>query len=174
MNVPEPRTPGTYRIALVCLGNICRSPMADVVLAARLAEAGLDETVEVASAGTGDWHVDEPMDERAAALLTAEGYDAERHRARQVDASWLQDHDLLLAMDQVNLTDLRALDPTGVAAADGRLRLFRDFDPVRPGTDVPDPYFGGDAGFRDVLEMVERTAAVLAAAVADVVRRTDA
>lgn len=172
--MPEPRTPGRYRVALVCLGNICRSPMADVVLAARVADAGLGDVVEVASAGTGEWHVGEPMDERAAALLTEEGYDAARHRARQVEAGWLDDYDLLLAMDQVNLTDLLGLDQTSAAAADGRLRLFREFDPVRPGGDVPDPYYGGESGFRDVLEMVERTAEVLATSIADVLRRTDA
>ena len=78
--------PGRYRIALVCLGNICRSPMAHVVLEQRLAEAGLDDRVEVASSGTGGWHVGDPMDERAAATLAAAGYDPSRHRARQYDA----------------------------------------------------------------------------------------
>lgn len=169
--VPEPRTPGRYRIALICLGNICRSPMADVVLQARVNEAGLGATVEVISAGTGDWHVGEPMDRRAAALLTEEGYDAERHRAQQVDATWLGVQDLLLAMDGANLEDLQALDASGAAVAGGRVRLFRDFDPVRPGSDVPDPYYGGESGFRDVLEMVERTATVLMAAIADVLER---
>lgn len=172
MDVPAPRTPGRYRIALVCLGNICRSPMADVVLASRIAAAGLAEQVQVVSAGTGSWHVGEPMDERAAALLTKEGYDAQHHRARQIAASWLDEQDLLLAMDATNLSDLRALAPSGAAAQDGRVRLFRDFDPVRPGSDVPDPYYGGDSGFRDVLEMVERTCDVLVTAIEDALRRT--
>lgn len=149
---PPPRTPGRYRIALVCLGNICRSPMADVVLSARVADAGLDDVVEVVSAGTGGWHAGEPMDRRAAALLTAEGYDASRHRAQQVRASWLDTYDLVLAMDDANLADLRALGPADPA----RVRLFRDFDPEGTG-EVPDPYYGGDAGFRDVLALVERT-----------------
>ena len=83
MRLPEAQVPGRYRIELVCLGNICRSPMAHVVLEARLAEAGLDDRVEVTSSGTGDWHVGKPMDRRAAATLTAAGYDATRHRARQ-------------------------------------------------------------------------------------------
>ena len=164
--LPPPRTPGRYRVALVCLGNICRSPMADVVLAARVADAGLDDIVEVVSAGTGNWHAGEPMDRRAAALLTSEGYDASRHRAQQVLATWLDDHDLVLAMDHDNLDDLRALGDADPA----RLRLFRDFDPEEPGGDVPDPYFGGEAGFRDVLAMVERTAAALSDAIAEVVR----
>jgi len=161
--VPAPRHPGRYRIAVVCLGNICRSPMADVVLVDRVAAAGLDDRVEVVSAGTGDWHVGEPMDHRAAALLTAQGYDASRHRAQQVLASWLDEHDLVLAMDRDNLRALRALGDADPA----RVRLFRDFDPDEPGGEVPDPYFGGEAGFHAVLAMVERTSDALVAAVAD-------
>lgn len=158
---PPPRSPGQYRIALVCLGNICRSPMADVVLATRVAEAGVDDRVAVVSAGTGDWHAGDPMDHRAAALLTAEGYDASRHRAQQVLASWLDEQDLVLAMDRDNLRDLRALGEADPA----RVRLFRDFDPEEPGGEVPDPYYGGDAGFRTVLAMVERTSEALVTAV---------
>ena len=162
-DVPAPRFPGRYRVALVCLGNICRSPRADVVLSARLADAGLAERVEVTSSGTGDWHVGHPMDERAAATLTRAGYDATRHRAQQFAADWLEDRDLVLAMDTANLADVRAAGP---ATPDGRVRLFRDFDPVGPGGDVPDPYYGGDAGFEEVLAMVERTADTLVTALA--------
>ncbi|WP_278258472.1 low molecular weight protein-tyrosine-phosphatase [Nocardioides convexus] len=164
--LPAPRTPGRYRIALVCLGNICRSPMAHVVLAARVADAGLDDRVAVVSAGTGDWHVGGPMDRRAAALLTAEGYDASRHRAQQVLPSWLEEHDLVLAMDADNLRDLRAL--ASAEPDPERLRRFRDLDPDGPG-DVPDPYYGGDDGFRDVLAMVERTAEAIVEEVAALV-----
>jgi protein-tyrosine phosphatase len=95
-----------YRIAVVCLGNICRSPMAAVVLADRVADAGLAELVEVVSAGTGPWHVGEPMDDRAAARLTSAGYDATRHRARQLDASWFESCDLVLVMDTQNHHDV--------------------------------------------------------------------
>jgi protein-tyrosine phosphatase len=157
--LPPPRTPGRYRIALVCLGNICRSPMADVVLTDRIASAGLDDRVTVVSSGTGDWHVGQPMDRRAAALLTTEGYDASAHRAQQVRPSWLTDCDLLLAMDRDNLADLLALATEEVDPA--RVRLFGDFDPVEPGAEVPDPYFGDGAGFPVVLAMVERTADAL-------------
>jgi protein-tyrosine phosphatase len=156
--LPRPRTPGRYRIALVCLGNICRSPMADVVLNDRVAAAGLADRVEVVSSGTGDWHVGQPMDRRAAALLTREGYDASAHRAQQVQRSWLTEHDLLLAMDRQNLRDLRALGGAGAGGEPDRVRLFRDFDPVEPGAEVPDPYYGGEDGFPTVLAMVERTA----------------
>lgn len=152
--VPAPRgTP--YRIAFVCLGNICRSPMADVVLTRLVEEAGLAGLVEVSSSGTGGWHVGQPMDPRAAAELTAAEYDATTHRARQVEPSW-RDQDLVLAMDAENLRSL-----TGGRGAEDRVRLFRSFDPlVTEGAnppDVPDPYYGGDEGFAEVLAMVERT-----------------
>jgi len=157
--LPVPREPGRYRIALVCLGNICRSPMAHVVLEARLADAGLGDLVEVTSSGTGDWHVGNPMDRRAAATLTAAGYDATRHRARQYAATSARHVDLVLAMDHDNLRDLGGVSP--------RVMLFRDFDPVGTGGDVPDPYYGGDAGFEEVLTMVERTSASLAGLLAE-------
>ncbi|HYH35045.1 MAG TPA: low molecular weight protein-tyrosine-phosphatase [Nocardioides sp.] len=154
--LPPARTPGRYRVALVCLGNICRSPMAHVVLEERLAAAGLGDVVEVTSSGTGGWHEGRPMDERAAATLAAAGHDPSRHRARTFDAGWHDEHDLVLAMDATNLRD--------VGGAGERTRLFRDFDPVDPGGDVPDPYYGGPAGFEEVLRMVERTSTALVAA----------
>ncbi len=150
--LPAPRAPGRYRVGLVCLGNICRSPTADVVLSAKVAAAGLDDVVEVDSCGTGGWHVGAPMDERAAATLRAAGYDGSAHRARQYAASWPGAHDVVLAMDAQNLTDL--------GGRSERVLLLRDLDPERPagqlGADVPDPYYGGNDGFREVLAMVER------------------
>lgn len=156
MSLPAPRgTP--YRIGFVCLGNICRSPMADVILTDLVESAGLAAKVEVTSCGTGDWHLGGPMDPRAAAQLLAEGYDASAHRSQQFDASWL-DRDLLLAMDSRNLADINA------AGAEGeRARLFGSFDPLGPpdpgpgDIDVPDPWFGGDDGFVHVIGIVERT-----------------
>jgi protein-tyrosine phosphatase len=144
----------------VCLGNICRSPMAAVVLAQRVDDAGLAGRVVVSSSGTGDWHVGDPMDRRAAAILRAHDYDPSLHRARQFDAGWLEANDLVLAMDETNLADVRRADP---AVSPERVRLFGDFDPVRPGGEVPDPYYGGREGFEEVLAMVERTCAVLVA-----------
>lgn len=134
-SLPPPLLPGPapYRIGLVCLGNICRSPMADVVLNELLDRAGLAERVVVDSCGTGGWHVGEPMDRRAAATLMAADFDPSGHRAQQVDADWLE-RDLLLAMDGANLADLADLD----APVSDRVRLFRDYDPVGSG-DVPDP-----------------------------------
>ena len=156
MLLPPARRPGEYRIALVCLGNICRSPMAHVVLEARLADAGLDDRVSVTSSGTGDWHVGHPMDRRAAATLTTAGYDATRHRARQWAGN--DDADLVLAMDAQNLAD--------IGGPSDRVMAFRTFDPAEPGGDVPDPYYGGDAGFEEVLSMVDRTSASLVEQVA--------
>lgn len=162
--MPGPATSGCYRVALVCLGNICRSPMAHVVLEAVLADVGIDDAVEVVSAGTADYHVGRPMDRRAAATLTAHGYDASRHRAQQLPAAWLYDCDLVLAMDRHNLTDI--LDGAADVPA-GRVRMFRDFDPHAEGTgtedrDVPDPYYSEDDGFEQVLAMVTRTSRALA------------
>ena len=159
MPLPPPRRPGQYAVALVCLGNICRSPMAQVVLEARLAETGLDDRVSVRSSGTGDWHVGRPMDPRAAATLTAAGYDPTRHRARQYDDAETGDLDLVLAMDHDNLADL------GGRAE--RVAMFRDVDPVGTGGDVPDPYYGGPDGFAEVLSIVERTSDALVEALAD-------
>lgn len=163
-SLPPARTPGHYSVALVCLGNICRSPIADVVLQDRLARAGLDDRVSVASCGTGDWHVGNRMDRRAAATLTTAGYDASRHRAQQLDGSWFDRFDLLLAMDGSNLADVR--EQQGASADPDRAMLFRSFDPVDPGGEVPDPYYGGDYGFQEVLEMVERTTDGLVSALA--------
>jgi protein-tyrosine phosphatase len=157
--LPAPRRPGRYAVALVCLGNICRSPTAHVVLEQRLAEAGLDDRVRVHSSGTGDWHVGRPMDRRAAATLTEAGYDPTRHRAQQFDDSDTDAFDLVLAMDRDNLADL--------GGRSERVGLFRDFDPVEPGGEVPDPYYGGADGFAEVLHLVERTSDALVAALAE-------
>ncbi len=153
-------------VALVCLGNICRSPTAQVVLEHELAAAGLSGAITVTSAGTGDWHVGDPMDERAAAALRAADYDPGGHRAQQVDATCFDRFDLLLAMDSTNLADLRAMAPD--EAARSRVALYRSFDPAAgPGdTDVPDPWFGGSDGFDEVLAIVQRTSGALVQALA--------
>lgn len=150
------------RVALVCLGNICRSPTAHVVLEHKLAEAGI-EGVEVASAGTGGWHEGDPMDPRSAEVLRDAGYDPSRHRARTFTRDWFAEHDLLFAMDHANREDMRDMAPT--VAEQSRVRMFRELDPeAGPGDDeVPDPWYGGDEGFRRVLAMIERTCDALVA-----------
>ncbi|MCL3817001.1 low molecular weight protein-tyrosine-phosphatase [Aeromicrobium wangtongii] len=147
----------SYRVALVCLGNICRSPMAHVVLEDRLVRAGLDDRVQVASSGTGGWHAGDGMDRRAAAVLRDAGYDPSRHRARTFTIDWYAENDLLLAMDHTNRADMLALAPTVPQMS--QVRMFREFDPEASGDDdeVPDPWYGGSDGFRDVLAMIERT-----------------
>ncbi|WP_244242506.1 low molecular weight protein-tyrosine-phosphatase [Nocardioides seonyuensis] len=147
--LPPQQTSGPYRLAVVCLGNICRSPMAHVVLESSLAAAGLADRVQVSSAGTAGWHVGKPMDARAAATLADAGHDPTRHRAQQYDAGWTSSYDLVLVMDDSNLAD--------VGGRSERVAKFRDFDPIGTGDDVPDPYYGGDEGFTEVLEMVART-----------------
>lgn len=154
-----------YRIGMVCLGNICRSPMAQVVVTSALDDAGLDGEVEVDSCGTGGWHAGEPMDDRAAATLSAHGYDPTKHRAQQFTADWYANHDLLLTMDHDNYRDVVALAPTGEAAE--RVQMFRTYDPSGSDSDdeVPDPWYGGPAGFERVLTTIERTAKELVAQV---------
>ena len=125
--------------------------MADAVLRAQLVNAGLDQRVQVDSAGTGDWHVGDRMDRKASIELKSNGYDGESHRARQFRPSWLTERDLILAMDTANLRDLRALAPSGEA---DRIRLFGEIGGLR-GVDVPDPYYGDQADFAAVRAMLE-------------------
>jgi protein-tyrosine phosphatase len=125
--------------------------MAEAVLRGQLATAGLDQRVQVDSAGTGDWHVGDRMDRKASIELKRNGYDGESHRARQFRPSWLTERDLILAMDTANLRDLRALAPSGEA---DRIRLFGEIGGLR-GVDVPDPYYGDQADFAAVRAMLE-------------------
>jgi protein-tyrosine phosphatase len=171
--VPGPRQPfGMYRICLVCLGNICRSPMAEVLLREEVARAGLAGAVTVESAGTGDWHIGQRMYAGARAELARRGYDGSAHRARQVRRSWLAGCDLVLAMDAGNLADLQAMAPDAETA--GRVRLFRSFDPGLAPDDpyrgeVPDPYGGSPEEFAAVFDLVHAAARGLAARLAEAV-----
>ena len=161
--LPSPREPGApYRVCLVCLGNICRSPMAETVLRAELAAAGLDGAVVVDSAGTGDWHVGDTMDPDARAALAVRGHDGSAHRARQFHPSWLPQRDLILAMDARNLVDLRRM----AAGKDAdRIRLFGEVGEIG-GQDIPDPWGGGPDEFGHVLDLLGAAAPVIAARLA--------
>lgn len=118
-------------------------------------DAGLEGQIDLSSAGTGGWHVGDQADERARATLARRGYDGESHRARQFAAHWFDDNDLVLAVDESTYSMLRELDPEQSL---GKLRLLREFDPLADGDlDVPDPYYGGQRGFDNVLDMVERS-----------------
>ncbi|WP_312934033.1 low molecular weight protein-tyrosine-phosphatase [Pseudomonas sp.] len=139
------------RILFVCLGNICRSPTAEGVLRQQLERAGLADRVEVASAGTGDWHVGEGPDRRTCQAALARGYDLSKQRAQQVKPEHFTRYDLILAMDSSNLRDLKALRPGNAGA---ELDLFlRRYD--APLDEVPDPYYGGADGFEQVLDLIE-------------------
>lgn len=141
------------RVVFVCLGNICRSPMAEVVMRELLEREGLGHLVDVSSAGTGDWHVGERADPRTLDALAGRGYDGALHRARQFGAEMFADHDLVVAMDGGNAADLRRLAPPGQA---DKVELLLTYDPQAERLDVPDPYYGGADGFDRVLDMVER------------------
>ncbi|MFG3247904.1 low molecular weight protein-tyrosine-phosphatase [Streptomyces sp. NPDC048187] len=154
----------TYRVCFVCTGNICRSPMAEAVFHARVADAGLGDLVEVDSAGTGGWHEGEGADPRTVAVLVENGYGLD-HTARQFQQSWFSRLDLVVALDAGHQRALRRLAPTEQDAA--KVRLLRSYDPVADGgdLDVPDPYYGGQDGFEGCLEMVEAASDGLLAAV---------
>ena len=167
------------RVLFVCLGNICRSPTAEATMRALVREAGLQEEIEIDSAGTGGWHVGSRPDARAAAAARARGIALEG-TAREVVPEDFEDFDLLIAMDRSNLSALRQLAPSEAARA--KLRLLREFDPAStplaqpPGAnsrgpdapagaragaasahdlDVPDPYYGAAGGFEEVLDLVQ-------------------
>ena len=163
--LPFPREPGApYRVCLVCLGNICRSPMAETVLRAELAAADLEGAVVVDSAGTGDWHVGDAMDPGARAALASRGHDGTGHRARQFQPSWLPQRDLILAMDARNLADLRRM----ARGQDvDRIRLFSEVGGLtETGSDIPDPWGGGPDEFGHVLDLLGAAAPVIAARLA--------
>jgi protein-tyrosine phosphatase len=142
-----------FHVCFVCSGNICRSPMAALIFAEHVRRAGLDDRVEVTSAGIGPWHAGDPADSRAARALAAHGYPT-GHVAAQVDERHL-DADLLLAMDSGHRHALRDLLAHQGSDVD-RVRMFRSFDPdAGADLDVPDPYYGGRRDFAEVLGMIE-------------------
>ncbi|MEE8877306.1 low molecular weight protein-tyrosine-phosphatase [Pseudomonas helleri] len=145
------------RVLFVCLGNICRSPTAEGVLRKKLRDAGLAERIEVASAGTGGWHSGEAPDVRSQRAAKRRDYDLSAQRAQQVSAADFNRYDLILAMDKSNLRDLKALQPAGAKA---ELDLFlRRYAAVKD--EVPDPYYDGEQGFEEVLDLVERACDLL-------------
>jgi protein-tyrosine phosphatase len=141
------------RILFVCMGNICRSPTAEGVMRRLVEQAGLADRIEIESAGTGGWHAGEPPDRRATFAARRRGI-ALDGAARQITADDFARFDLVIAMDRSNLRELLAIAPDEEAAE--KIRLLREFDPAASGDlDVPDPYYGGDRGFENVLDLVE-------------------
>lgn len=153
-----------FHVCVVCSGNICRSPIGEQVLRAAIADACLADRVRVSSAGTGDWHVGQGANPRSERVLRAAGYPTD-HRARQITPRGLEDVDLALAADRGHLQELRAMgsDPAKVV-------LLRAFDPDADDDEIPDPYYGPDAGFDEVLAM---TQAAVPGVVDEIRRRLD-
>lgn len=143
-------------VLFVCLGNICRSPLAEGVFLHLVAEAGSADVV-VDSAGTGAWHVGERPDPRSLEVAERHGIDLPGH-ARRVTEEDFHRFDRIVAMDRSNLSDLESLRP---ADCDVVLELLRDHDPDPGDGEVPDPYYGGDDGFDRVYHMVRRSCEAL-------------
>lgn len=147
-----------YHVTFVCSGNICRSPMGDVILSRLLEEAGLADAVRVDSAGTGDWHVGGGADARTLTALALHGYDGAAHVARQFVPDWFAERDLVLAADEGHLRQLRSWAPTDQDRE--KVRLMREFDPqaVAAGTlEVDDPWYGDADDFERCFREVERS-----------------
>ncbi len=147
------------KIMFVCLGNICRSPLAEGAFRRAVEAAGLQDRFEIRSSGTGDWHIGDGADERMIKTAEAHGLSLAAHRGSQFSADDLQYHDHILVMDRNNLHDVLFLDQGDRAGH--KVKLFREFDPMPEHFQVPDPYYGGKDGFEAVFEIVERTSAAL-------------
>lgn len=153
MTPPDTGSAPRVSVLFVCLGNICRSPLAEGVFRSLLNAEGLSDRFRVDSAGTGSWHVGETPDPRAVAVAKAHGVELSG-RARQIVPEDLADFDWVVAMDRSNL---RHLERSGGDRGKARLHLLREFDPDDDGLDVPDPYYGGAGGFDDAYAIVERS-----------------
>jgi protein-tyrosine phosphatase len=151
----SPDSNDPYRVLFVCLGNICRSPLAEGVFRHLVQEAGLDHAYEADSAGTGAWHAGEDPDPRSQAVAGKHGVSLQGP-ARKVEMDDFSNFDLILAMDQDNRRNLEKLGSR--APGHAQLRLLRDFDPeAQSGAEVPDPYYGGPDGFDQAYELVRRS-----------------
>lgn len=158
-----------FRICFVCTGNICRSPMAEVVFRDMVKRAGYEKQIAVMSAGTGDWHVGEKSDARTVTALSDHGYDGSEHRARQFDPSWFEQFDLVVAFDR---SQERILKNWAVGDDDrGKVQLLLSFDPEQGLQDVPDPYYSDAALFDTVLRMIHNASAALFRQIEPALRR---
>ena len=140
------------RVLFVCMGNICRSPTAEAVFRQLVAAEGAAAAIAIDSAGTHDYHVGDPPDPRSQAAARRRGVEMGDLRARHLTAADFEAFDYVLVMDESNLADARAIAPPKFRA---RLQLFLDFAPDLGRREVPDPYYGGAAGFEDVLDLAE-------------------
>ncbi len=144
--------PRPYRILFVCLGNICRSPAAEIIFRKQVTDSGRVEDFEIDSAGTIGHHAGSPPDSRMAESLGRHGFLVEG-RARQIRSADLENFDLIVTMDETNLSDVRRLDTAGSARAE--IRPFVSFCRRHDDLRVPDPYYGGQRGFDHVIELLK-------------------
>lgn len=152
--------PRNVRVLFVCTGNICRSPTAEGVFRHMVTAAGLQQTVSMDSAGTHDYHVGDPPDDRSIAAAKTRGIDLSTLRARKVRRQDFYTFDLILAMDSDHYQYLAALRPNDAKA---EVKMFLDYHPNAKHRDVPDPYYGGPDGFNQVLDMIEQASRKLLA-----------
>lgn len=148
-----------FRVVFVCSGNICRSPMAEIVFTEIADASGLGSRVHSTSAATGDWHVGEQADRRTVDALQRRGYDGTHHRARQFTQGDFARNDLIVALDRSHERVLRGW-ARGEADAD-KIALLMSFDPHSTSLDVPDPYYAGAGMFDEVLGMIEAASRAL-------------
>lgn len=149
-----------FRICFVCTGNICRSPMAETIFKSIVKKAGFERQVAVISAGTGDWHVGEPADERTTTALQTQGYNGSGHRARQFDPAWFDNLDLVVVFDRSQERILKAWASSEQDAS--KVQLLLSFDSEQSSlVDVPDPYYSDAAMFDQVLSQIERACVAL-------------
>lgn len=146
----NPSATAQLHVTFVCTGNICRSPMGDVILNSIIQAKGLADRVIVDSCGIGGWHVGQKADKRALAELARAGFDGSRHRASQIDER-KEEADLLIAMDEGHVRDLARL---GVPSS--RIRLLRSFDPTATDSNVEDPYYGSERDFTTARRQIEQ------------------
>ena len=156
------------RVLFVCLGNICRSPMAEGIFRKYVTDAGLASHIEIDSAGTHAFHIGAPPDGRAQSAAARRGVDISGLRGRQVGQEDLRHYDYVLAMDHENYAHLRALCPTGY---EHKIRLFLEYATRADDRAVPDPYYGADSGFDRVLDLIEDASEGLLADVRQMLRR---
>lgn len=147
------------RVLFVCLGNICRSPLAEGVFRRLVEEAGLQDRIEIESCGTGDWHVGDPADPRMVSTARRYGVSLDAHCVRQFRTEDLERFDHILVMDKRNLHDVLFLDREDRYGH--KVRLLRELDPQPGDYQVPDPYYGGPQGFDEVYRIVHRSGQVL-------------
>lgn len=145
------------KVLFVCLGNICRSPLAEGIFRKKVAERGLEQGFKIDSCGTAAYHIGEQPDERSAENALQNGVLLD-HKGRQFSKSDFEEFDYIIAMDKSNLSNIQALEKNRAGC---ELVLMRNFDDQGINQDVPDPYYGGEKGFQEVFEILDRSTASL-------------